>query len=518
MSRAGLGRTRAGCRALRAERVSRASMLALRIRTSRSERPGEERRRCWNSSWLVAGRESTRTLRTPSCSMKRRDSSRAPEPMASMPMTLPTPKTMPRAVRRVRVFWARRLATAWPRSEKRIRESWQAEAPAPLWREGSWSWQAEAPAPPWRRGSLGEGLHGAAGLCGTGFELLVGVGHGDDFAFPDAGDDGLALTAADERDIVGDETAGSASIDEGTAVALEEGLGGNPEDIIEGFDGDDEVGGHAGAKFGGGLKEGDAGLKAAVPWGAGGAADVLDLAGEFPAGEGDDPDGDFLTDAEVAAVELADVGADFTTVEIGDLGDSHAGAGGIAELEGGQLHAPIHHVLVGILLHVDVAAGLGLEGHVLDILAGEVGHNACLVLQGLLDGDPGRGSRLLVSKVLGGLAEAVAGGFQEDFVLAGGDGGEGGVAADFELGELDIGPGAGHGVLGFLVGGEGIGFGFDDLLLSLGNIGFGLLELELLLGGIELDHDIAGGDQLARVAEGGDGHVEIGRASGRGRV
>src|ERR1035441_2498572 len=57
MSRAGLGRTRAGCRALRAERVSRASMLALRMRTSRSERPGEERRRCWDSSWLVAGAE-----------------------------------------------------------------------------------------------------------------------------------------------------------------------------------------------------------------------------------------------------------------------------------------------------------------------------------------------------------------------------------------------------------------------------------------------------------------------------
>src|ERR1039458_9014058 len=93
MSRAGLGRTRAGWRALRAERVSRASMLALRMRTSRSERPGEERRRCWNSSWLVAGRDSTRTLRTPSCSMKRRDSSRAPEPMASMPMTLPTPRS-----------------------------------------------------------------------------------------------------------------------------------------------------------------------------------------------------------------------------------------------------------------------------------------------------------------------------------------------------------------------------------------------------------------------------------------
>ena len=45
------------------------------MRTSRSVRPGEERRRCCNSSWLVAGRESIRMLRTPSCSMKRSDSS-----------------------------------------------------------------------------------------------------------------------------------------------------------------------------------------------------------------------------------------------------------------------------------------------------------------------------------------------------------------------------------------------------------------------------------------------------------
>jgi hypothetical protein len=141
-------------------------------------------------------------------------------------------------------------------------------------------------------------------LCGTGFELLVGVRHGDGFAFLDAGDDGMALTAADEGDIVGDETAGSAGIDEGPAVTLEEGLGGNPKDIVEGFDGDDEVGGHAGAEFGSSLKEGDAGLEAAVPWGAGGAADVLDVALEFPAGEGNNPDGDFLTDAEVAAVKL----------------------------------------------------------------------------------------------------------------------------------------------------------------------------------------------------------------------
>jgi hypothetical protein len=64
------------------------------------------------------GAGSTRTLRTPSCSMKRRDSSRAPAPMASMPMTLPTPKTMPRAVSRVRVFCENRLWNASPMSDQ----------------------------------------------------------------------------------------------------------------------------------------------------------------------------------------------------------------------------------------------------------------------------------------------------------------------------------------------------------------------------------------------------------------
>jgi hypothetical protein len=44
--------------------------------------------------------------------MKRSDSSLAPEPIASMPITEPTPKTMPSAVSSVRVFCARRLATA----------------------------------------------------------------------------------------------------------------------------------------------------------------------------------------------------------------------------------------------------------------------------------------------------------------------------------------------------------------------------------------------------------------------
>ena len=64
----------------------------------------------------------------------------------------------------------------------------------------------------------------------------------------------------------------------------------------------------------------------------------------------------FWPAAEVAAVELADVGADFPDLEIGDLGDGHAGARRVAELERRQLHAPIHHVHVGVLLDVDVAA------------------------------------------------------------------------------------------------------------------------------------------------------------------
>ena len=214
-----------------------------------------------------------------------------------------------------------------------------------------------------------------------------------------------------------------------------------------------------------------------------------------------------MTDAEVAAVEFADAGADFPTAEIGDLGDGHAGADGVAELEGGQQHAPVHHVLVGVLLDVDVATGFGFEGHVLDVLAGEVGHDVGLILQGLLDGDASGGGSFLIGKVLGGLAEAVAGGFKEDFVLAGGDAGDGGIAAEFDLGELDIGLGGELGVLRLLVGGEGIGLGFEHLLLSFGEIGFGLLELKLLLGSIELGDDIARGDEFAGLAEGGDGHV-----------
>ena len=176
-------------------------------------------------------------------------------------------------------------------------------------------------------------------------------------------------------DIVRNEAIGTARVDEGAAVAFEQGLGRNPEHVVERVDGDHHVGGHAGAQFGGGLIEGDAALEAAVPGRAAGAADILDLAGEGLAGEGDDAEGDLLADGEVAAVEFADVGADFPVLEVGNLGHRHAGARGVAELEGRQLHAVVDHVLIGVLLDVDVAGGLGLERHVLDVLAGDVGHD-----------------------------------------------------------------------------------------------------------------------------------------------
>src|ERR1035438_6704627 len=82
-----------------------------------------------------------------------------------------------------------------------------------------------------------------------------------------------------------------------------------------------------------------------------------------------------------------------------------------------------------------------------------------------------------------------------------------GVAGGLGSSESDLGLGVEHGESGFFVGGEGIGFGFDDLLLGFGEVGLGLLELVILLGGIELDDDIAGGDEFAGVAEGGDGHI-----------
>src|SRR5258706_16028945 len=50
--------------------------------------------------------------------MKLSDSSRAPAPIASIPITEPTPNTIPSAVSTVRVFCARRLSNASGMSER----------------------------------------------------------------------------------------------------------------------------------------------------------------------------------------------------------------------------------------------------------------------------------------------------------------------------------------------------------------------------------------------------------------
>ena len=66
-------------------------------------------------------------------------------------------------------------------------------------------------------------------------------------------------------------------------------------------------------------------FEVAVPGRTGGAAEGLDFAGELLAGEGHDLERDLLAGAEVAAVELADVGADLPDLQIGNLRDGHAG-------------------------------------------------------------------------------------------------------------------------------------------------------------------------------------------------
>ena len=66
-------------------------------------------------------------------------------------------------------------------------------------------------------------------------------------------------------------------------------------------------------------------------------------------------------------------------------------------------------------------------------------HDLGLVLQCLLDGHAGGGGGLFVGQVLGGLAEAVARRVEQNFVLAGRDGGKGGVAANLQFGELHVG-------------------------------------------------------------------------------
>ena len=59
-------------------------------------------------------------------------------------------------------------------------------------------------------------------------------------------------------------------------------------------DGDHDIGAHAGAQIGTGLVERDARFEVAIPGRPGGAADVLDVAGERLAGQRDYRDGDLL--------------------------------------------------------------------------------------------------------------------------------------------------------------------------------------------------------------------------------
>lgn len=145
---AGFGRTLPGCRKRRGESTSRPSTLDSRTRTSRCVSPGETRRRCWISSALVIGMESMRMLRTPKRSMNCSDCSRAPAPMANMPMTEPTPKTMPSAVRNVLVFWDRRLPKASSKSLHRPRVAGRPERGGIMWLKWCSSCSLTLP-PPW---------------------------------------------------------------------------------------------------------------------------------------------------------------------------------------------------------------------------------------------------------------------------------------------------------------------------------------------------------------------------------
>ena len=256
-----------------------------------------------------------------------------------------------------------------------------------------------------------------------------------------------------------------------------------------------------GRKLGPGLVEGDAALEAAVPGRAGSAAEVLDMAGERLAGEGNHRDRDLLSDGEVAAVELPDCGADLPVFQIGNLGDRHAGAGGIAQLERRQLHAPIHHVLVAVLLDVDVARGLGLERHAVDHAFGGFRHDLGLIEGCLLDGDAGGIGGLVVVEILLGLPGAVLRGFEREFVLLRLDGRDDGILAHLQLGDLHIGLGGEHLVLALFVGCLTGSLGLNHLLFGFGQIGLGLAEVVLLLGGIECDHDVAGLDQLSGIAQ-----------------
>ena len=251
--------------------------------------------------------------------MKRSDSSFAPEPIASMPITEPTPNTMPRAVSSVRVFCARRFARAWPISAKRmiiVDSAFMALRPSAL---------------------------------GGRLVLLVGIGHRHQLAFLDAGDHRLALAAAHQGDVVRHEALGRLQVDEGTAVAFKQRLRGNPDDVVQGFDRDHHVGGHARDAARAPAGPARCGTRTCGPRAARGAADGLHVAGERLARQRHHADRHLLALGKVAAVQLADLGADFPVLEVGNLRHRHAGPGRVAELEGRKFHALIDHDLVAVI-------------------------------------------------------------------------------------------------------------------------------------------------------------------------
>ena len=65
-------------------------------------------------------------------------------------------------------------------------------------------------------------------LGGGRLGRLVGIGHRDDVAFIEAGEDGLAFAAPDQFDVVRHEAVRRLAVDEGAAVAFEDAPGREP--------------------------------------------------------------------------------------------------------------------------------------------------------------------------------------------------------------------------------------------------------------------------------------------------
>src|ERR1039457_7395306 len=90
---------------------------------------------------------------------------------------------------------------------------------------------------------------GCALLLGGGLFLLAGIRKGDGVSFIEAGQYGLALAAIDQRDIARRKAVGGPEVYERVAVPLEERLGGEPQYVVQGLGGDDQIGRHARAKL-----------------------------------------------------------------------------------------------------------------------------------------------------------------------------------------------------------------------------------------------------------------------------